>query len=259
VRNTWVPTQVVDGAAPCVDGQVAASGGGEQAVRFRTETAMESVYSGSGIQQAQRETLVGRVMGLLAFSLLFTAGGALLGRQLGPGAILLSIAGSIGTLIALYLTKNKPGLNLGLFYAFSILEGLALGLIVESYVERGLGEIVSSAAVTTGGLVMLLGAYAWTTRRDLSGLGANLMAALLAVIVASLVGIFLRAPLFHLILSAATALVFSGFVLYDIQRLRNAEGTRYDAVLLAVSIYLDVFNLFLAILRLFGILKGSDE
>jgi FtsH-binding integral membrane protein len=80
-----------------------------------------------------------------------------------------------------------------------------------------------------------------------------------SVLFASLVGIFLRAPPFHLILSAATALVFSGFVLYDIQRLRYAEGTQYDAVLLTVSIYLDVFNLLLAILRLFGILKGSDE
>ena len=68
----------------------------------------------------------------------------------------------------------------------------------------------------------------------------------------------MRLP-FHLILSAATALVFSGFVLYDIQRLRNAEGFQYDAVLLAVCIHLDIFNLFLAILRLFGILKGSDE
>jgi FtsH-binding integral membrane protein len=85
------------------------------------------------------------------------------------------------------------------------------------------------------------------------------MAGLLAVLVASLVGIFFQAPLFYLILSAATALLFSGFVLYDIQRLRNAEGSQYDAVLLAVNIYLDIYNLFLAILRLFGILKGSDE
>jgi FtsH-binding integral membrane protein len=158
-----------------------------------------------------------------------------------------------------YVTKNKPGLNLGLFYAFSVFEGMALGLIVESYLARGLGTVVISAAATTGGLVMLLGAYAWTTRRDLSGLSGYLLAGLLAVLVASVVGIFLQTPVFHLILSAATALLFSGFVLYDIQRLRNAEGTQYDAVLLAVSIYLDIFNLFLAILRLFGILKSSDE
>jgi modulator of FtsH protease len=223
------------------------------------DTTMESIYSGTGIQEARRETLVGRVMGLLAFSLLFTAGGALLGQQLGPGAILISIVGSLGTLIALYFTKTRPGLNLGLFYAFSAFEGMALGVIVESYVARGLGSLVVNAAVTTAGLVLLLGAYAWTTKRDLSGLGGYLTAGLLAVVVASLVGIFLQAPLFQLILSAATALLFSGFVLYDIQRLRDAEGTQYDAVLLAISIYLDIYNLFLAILRLFGILRGSDE
>jgi FtsH-binding integral membrane protein len=220
---------------------------------------MDSVYSGTDIQQSRAGTLVGRVMGLLAFSLVFTAGGALLGQQLGPGAILVSIVGSLGTLIALFFTKSRPGLNLGLFYAFSVFEGMALGVIVESYVARGLGSLVINAAVTTAGLVVLLGGYAWTTKRDLSGLGGYLTAGLLAVVVASLVGIFFQAPLFHLILSAATALLFSGFVLYDIQRLRNAEGSQYDAVLLAVSIYLDIFNLFLAILRLFGILKGSEE
>src|SRR5688572_3046121 len=126
---------------------------------------MESTYNGTdtGIQEARRETLVGQVMGLLAFSLLFTAGGALLGPQLGPGAILVSIVGSIGTLIALYVTKTRPGLNLGLFYAFSIFEGMALGVIIESYVQRGLGALVISAAVTTAGLVTLLGADAGTT------------------------------------------------------------------------------------------------
>src|SRR5215208_5013908 len=92
----------------------------------REGTTMESVYSGTGIQQTRRGTLVGRVMGLLAFSLLFTAGGALLGRQLGPGAILISI----GTLIALYFTKTRPGLNLALFYASSVFEGMALVVIV---------------------------------------------------------------------------------------------------------------------------------
>src|SRR5215212_2479698 len=95
-------------------------------------SAMENVYSATGIQQARRETLVGKVMGLLAFSLLFTAGGALLGRQLGPGAILISIVGSIGTLVILFFTRTRPGLNLALFYAFSVFEGMAVGVIVES-------------------------------------------------------------------------------------------------------------------------------
>src|SRR5687767_15067919 len=114
-------------------------------------STMENIYNVAGVQQVRRGTLVGQVMGLLAFSLLFTAGGALLGPHLGPGGILISIVGSIGTLVALYFTKDKPGVNLGLFYAFSVFEGLALGLIVESYVARGLGALVISAAVTTAG------------------------------------------------------------------------------------------------------------
>jgi modulator of FtsH protease len=217
-------------------------------------------YYGIAETRARRGALVGQVMGLLSFSLFFTAGGALLGWQLGPGAMILSIIGSVGSLIALYFARAKPGLNIGLFYAFSVFEGMALGLIIESYLARGMGSVVTNAAVTTGGLVMLLGGYAWTTKRDLSGLGGYLTAGLLAVIVASVVGLFLQASGFHLLLSAATAVLFSGFVLYDIQRLRYAESTdQADAIWLAVSIYLDIFNLFLAILRIFGLLGGSSD
>jgi modulator of FtsH protease len=207
----------------------------------------------------RRGTLVGQVMGLLAFSLLFTAGGAVVGPALGPASMILSIVGSIGCLIGLRFTRTKPGLNLGLFYAFSVFEGLALGLILESYFGRGMGGVVRNAAFTTGGLVVLLGGYAWTTKRDLSGIGNYLFAGLLAVIVASLVGFFVQATLFHILLSAVTAVLFSGFVLYDLQRLKGAQGDQSTAVWLAVAIYLDIFNLFLSILRLFGLFGGSDD
>lgn len=210
--------------------------------------------------RSQRGTLVGQVMGLLAFSLLFTAGGALLGQAMGPGAIILSIVGSLGCLVALYFAKTKPGLNLALFYAFSVFEGMALGIIIESYVAQGMGGVVRNAALTTGGLVMVLGTYAWTTKRDLSGMGGYLMAGLLAVIVAGLVGIFVQSTIFHLLLSAATAVLFSAFVMYDFQRLRYAQADgQTTAVWIAISIYLDIFNLFLAILRVFGIMGSSDD
>lgn len=209
--------------------------------------------------RARRGTLVGQVMGLLGFSLLFTAGGAVLGRAIGPGAMILSIVGSLGSLIALMFLRNKAGLNLGLFYAFSVFEGMALGLIIDAYVARGMGGVVTNAALTTGGLVMALGAYAWTTKRDLSGMAGYLMAGLLAVIIAGIVGIFVQSTALYLLVSVVTAIVFSGFIMYDIQRLRQAQGGMGDAVWLAVSIYLDVFNLFLAILRIFGLFGGSDD
>ncbi len=220
---------------------------------------MDTYYSVAEARE-RRGTIVGQVMALLAFSMLFTAGGAVLGRALGPASMLLSIVGSIGCLIALYFTRTKPAVNLGLFYAFSVFEGMALGLILESYFGRGMGAVVRNAAFTTGGLVVLLGAYAWTTKRDLSGMANYLFAGLLAVIVAGLVGFFVQSTLFHIILSAATAVLFSGWVMYDLQRLKHAQGgDQSTAIWLAVAIYLDVFNLFLAILRLFGLFGSSDD
>jgi uncharacterized protein len=56
-----------------------------------------------------------------------------------------------------------------------------------------------------------------------------------------------------------TAVLFSGFVMYDMQRLKNAQAGLDDPIMLAVGIYLSIFNLFLAILRIFGYLSSSDE
>ena len=64
---------------------------------------------------------------------------------------------------------------------------MALGLIIDSYLQRGMGMVVVNAATTTSALVLVLSAYAWTTKRDLSGMGAYLMAGLLAVLLAGLV------------------------------------------------------------------------
>ena len=113
-------------------------------------------------------------------------------------------------------------------------------------------------------LVLMLSAYAWTTKRDLSGMGAYLMAGLFAVILAGLVGIVLSffgisMGIFGFLLSVVTAILFSGFVMYDMQRLRNAREGIDDPIMMAVSIYLSIFNLFLAILRIFGYLQSSDD
>src|SRR5207249_11402679 len=74
--------------------------------------------------------VLGKVMGLLGFACLFTAGGAVIGRSLGPGAFLLSIVGSFGTVIALQFLRTRSPLNLGLLSAFATCEGMSLALIL---------------------------------------------------------------------------------------------------------------------------------
>jgi FtsH-binding integral membrane protein len=226
---------------------------------------MDMTY-GRAISQSRRGTLVGQVMGLLAFSLLFTAGGYLFGRVLGPAGMFLGTIGALVCVLALSFarTKMSSGVALGVFYLFSIFEGMALGLIIDSYLQRGMGTVVVNAATTTAALVLVLSAYAWTTKRDLSGMGSYLMAGLLAVLLAGLVGFVLTLfgiPLgiFGFLLSVVTAILFSGFVMYDMQNLKNAQMGVDDPIMLAVGIYLSIFNLFLAILRIFGYLSNSDD
>ena len=232
---------------------------------FDRMNQMDWTY-GQGMTQAQRGTIVGQVMGLLAFSLLFTAGGYLVGRALGPAGMIIGIVGALATVLALSFarTKMSSGFALGVFYLFSVFEGMTLGLIIDSYLARGMGMVVVNAATTTAGLVLVLSAYAWTTKRDLSGMGAYLMAGLLAVLLAGLVMMVLSLfgvpmGIFGFLLSVVTAVLFSGFVMYDMQRLKNAQAGLDDPIMLAVGIYLSIFNLFLAILRIFGFLSSSDE
>lgn len=221
---------------------------------------------GRTMTAAQRGTLVGQVMGLLAFSLLFTAGGYLVGRPLGLLGMMIGIVGSLVTVLVLSFarTKMSSGVALGVFYLFSVFEGMLLGLIIDQYLARGMGIVVVNAGLTTAGLVLVLSAYAWTTKRDLSGMAPYLMAGLLAVIMAGLVMMVLSffgvsAGIFGFLLSVVTAVLFSGFVMYDMQNLKNAQAGVDDPIMLAVGIYLSIFNLFLAILRIFGYLSSSDE
>lgn len=208
----------------------------------------------------QRQAVMGKVLGLLGVAFVCTALGALIGRQIGPAAFLISIIGSIGTLIALYLAREKSPANLWLLYAFATFEGMALGLILEMYVASGLGGAVLNAAATTGGITLAAGAYGTTTKRDLSGMAPMLTLGLIAVVVASLVGIFIQLPLLYLAIAAVSAVLFTAFLVYDLNRVANAKGvTEGETILLAVAVYLDIFNLFLALLRLFGFFGSSDD
>ncbi|MDQ6670910.1 MAG: Bax inhibitor-1/YccA family protein [Chloroflexota bacterium] len=212
------------------------------------------------ITVTNQPAVLGKVMGLLGFACLFTAGGAVIGRSLGPGAFFLSLIGSFGTVIALQFLRDRSPLNLGLLYAFATFEGMALGLILEAYVARGLGGVVLNAAATTAAVTLAAGAYGYTTKRDLSGLGSILFIGLIGVVVASLVGIFVQLPLLYIGISAVAAVLFTGFLVFDLNRVANARGaTEGQAILLAVSVYLDIFNLFLALLRLFGFAGSSRD
>jgi modulator of FtsH protease len=215
---------------------------------------------GSSVALGQRSAMLGKVLALLGFSFVFTAGGALIGRGLGPGAFLLSVIGSFGTLIALQFLRERAPLNLLLLYAFATFEGMLLGLILDAYMARGMGAVVLNAGMTTAAVALAAGTYGYTTKRDLSGMRGFLFIGLIGVIVASVVGIFIQLPLLYIGISAVAAVLFTGFLVFDLNRVANTRGaTEGTAILMAVRIYLDLVNLFLALLRLFGIAAGGSS
>jgi modulator of FtsH protease len=211
-------------------------------------------------QAAAGSTVMAQVLGLLGFSFAFTAVGALVGIQLGPGGYLVGLVVSLITLVALLVLKERTPLNLVLLYAFATAEGLLLGGILEEYVQAGLGGAIVAAAGTTAVVTIAASAYGVTTRRDLTNLRGILTIGLFALLGALIVGFFVHLAAFQLAVAVIGALLFTGFITLDTQRVaRTPAASQGDAILLAVGIYLDIVNLFLFLLQIFGLTQTNRD
>ena len=224
------------------------------------ETPYTDTYTGPSIEStAAKGSLLGKVFGLLAFSMAFTAVGAYVGVQLGPALALPATIGMMVLSFAIGFARNVPGLNLVLMYTLTFLAGIALGGIVTVYVAAGLGGAVVSAAAMTAVITFGMSIYGLTTKRDFSGMGSKLFIAMLALVAASVVGIFVSSSILHLGIGLVGAVIFSLYILWEVQQTRYAEDTLGNAILIAVGLYISIFNLFMSLLRVFGLFGSSDE
>lgn len=145
---------------------------------------------------------------------------------------------------------------LGLFVAYSVLMGMSLSFIFLIYTG---GSIATTFGITsaTFGVMAFLG---YTTKQDLTKFGGILIMALVGIIIASIVNIFLGSSMLELIISCIGVLVFTGLTAYDVQKLKRiGSGVEYGseagnklAIIGALNLYLDFVNLFLILLRFFG-------
>ncbi len=223
-------------------------------------------YEGYGVVpgSAAHQSLLSKVLTLLSFSLVAAGFGLLAGLQLldvGSGAFLLpAIILEFIVLIAVMITSRKLPhaaiLNMSLLYLFTFISGMAISTIIAAFTAAGKVNAMYEALALTGVLTVGLGTFAWTTQRNLSFLGPILFIGLLVVVVASIFSIFFSTGPLSFIIALVSVGLFSGFIVYDIQRIKFAENTMSAAILLTISIYLDILNLFLSLLRLFG---GSDD
>ncbi|WP_304155282.1 Bax inhibitor-1/YccA family protein [Hoylesella buccalis] len=144
-----------------------------------------------------------------------------------------------------------------LFVLYSVLNGATFSLIFAVYTMSSIANVFFITAGTFG----VMAAYGYFTKRDLSSWGRLLLMALIGLIIATLVNVFLvKSSGFDLILSYAGVLIFVGLTAYDTQKIKQmlamqtdmGEGAQKVALLGALSLYLDFINLFLYLLRIFG-------
>jgi len=206
-------------------------------------------------EQERESGTLAKVMALLGLAAVFTAIGALIGPALGGIGFWVALIGGLVLIFALRAARDVAPLNLILLMLFATVEGVVLGQVLEIYVSEGLSLIVFQAAAATAVAALAAGIAGYTTHRDLSNIGGFLMAVLVIVIVASLIGLFIQAPLLWTVISAVSAVLFSAYLVYDLNRVARTQGaTEGQAIMLAASVYLDIYNLFLDLLSL---LSGS--
>ena len=193
----------------------------------------------------------GQVMGLVALTLGCLALGAYIGRHLSGGAGIAFFIGGFACIFGLNVASSRGHEQLAttLLFGLGLLLGLGLGPVLNSYAKADPSAVWQAAGVT-GGFVAALGSVGYAIRRDLSPWWRTLFWALIALIVFGVVAIFVSIPHANVIWSVGGLVIFGGFTIFDFNRLRRA-GTQ-DAVPIAASIFLDILNVFLFLLQLFG-------
>jgi FtsH-binding integral membrane protein len=216
-------------------------------------------YSQEGVQDG---SLISKVMGLLASSFLFAFIGTLISMYVfhlnyGGSYWVVAIGGFV-VLLVLNFNINTPGLNLFLLYLFTLLEGLALGPLINLYLRTENGSLILAEAFLLTMITSLaLAVYAWISKRNFNRLGGYLFMGLILLIVASLLNIFFGGTFFMLLISIAGVGIFSAYVLYYVQQAKYLADTMPNAIGLTVSLFITVLNLFLFILRILSIVQGG--
>ncbi|MBC7404079.1 MAG: Bax inhibitor-1 family protein [Cytophaga sp.] len=203
-----------------------------------------------------RTTVLQNTYRLLSMTLIWSALTAYLGMlfPVGGWGMLGIMVLSIGLLFATRAYSNS-GVGVLLIFGFTGLMGFSLGPTMNHYLSLPNGsEIVGTALLATGAAFLGLSAYVQVTKKDFAFLGGFLMIGLVGLVVVSLVGIFFPVPGMSLALAYVSVLIFGGYILYDTSDIISGRQTNY--IMATISLYLDILNMFLAILR---IVTGSRD
>ena len=224
-------------------------------MRFGSTTTLpRGITPAASVTTSDRLVFIKKVYSLLAMSM----GTAAVGAYLGSGPLLLLVAPNMMLFFILQIAliffasfaARKPGLNMVALFSFTTVSGLTLGPLLYQVGPSIAAEAFALTAITFAGLSM----YVVYSKKDFSFMSGFLMTGLIVLVVGGLLNMFfIQSGMMHFVMSGASVLLFSGFILYDTSNILRYYGTD-EHVSATLALYLDVLNLFIALLSILGIM-----
>ena len=228
---------------------------------------MDRTLNTGSLDLAQsRNKVLRNTYNLLALTMLPTAAGAWLGMKMhfaglfagspimGP---LLMLGVMIGLMFAIQRQRNSS-FGVVLLLGFTFVMGLMLSVTLERTLRfSNGGTLIAMAAGGTAIIFFGMSTLAASIKRDLSGMGQFLFVGTLLLLAAGIANLFFQLPALHLALTVITCGLFSAWLLFDLNRIIQGGETNYSSATL--SVYLDLYNIFVSLLQILGIFGGDRD
>ncbi|MBI4975322.1 Bax inhibitor-1/YccA family protein [Candidatus Peregrinibacteria bacterium] len=208
-------------------------------------------------QAGFKPTFFGKVMFFFAVAIMMSVLAVFIGNEyllqyffVTPGLIYVLFIAELALIFTARTWSTKVPLNRFLFALFAFITGLTIAPLISVVAAMPSGvALLSKALIITSMTFTATALIGWTTKMDLSGMRTFLMMTIIGMIIVSVIGIFIPwGNTFEMVFSGIGVLLFSAFTAYDFQKIKRFPEDRYiDA---ALMLYLDIFNLFIYILRL---------
>lgn len=195
---------------------------------------------------------------LLSMTLMFSAltAGVSMAFNLPHPGLILTLVGYFGLLFLVHKTKDSA-MGIVSVFALTGFMGLTLGPILSMYASIPGGTNMIAMALGSTGLIFFgMSSWVLSTGKDLSGWGKSLMVGIIMAFVLSIGAILFDLPALSLAVSGLFIILMSGLIAYETSSILHGGETNY--ILATVSLYVALYNLFLSLLQIFGVL-GSDD
>ena len=229
------------------------------------DESLQTVNRGYAIPGTdERNRVLRNTYWLLALSMVPTVLGAWIGvatgfmATMGPGmSAIIFLAGAFGFIFAIEKNKNSAA-GVPVLLAFTFFMGLMLSRLIGHMLGFSNGAtLIMTAFAGTGGIFLGMATLSSVIKRDLSSMGKFLFIGAVMLLIAGILNIFLQSSALFITIAVLMVGVFSAFIVYDLKRVKDGLETNYISATL--SIYLDLYNIFQALLSILGIAGGNRD